>query len=410
LGGRGERLLKIGIVTPTYHPYPGGVPEHVYHTCLELGRLGHDVRVITTRFGPGTAPNEEQVIRVGRSVPVPANGSICPVAVDVRMRAKVRRILQAEGFDVLHLHEPLMPALCLAVLAEAEAPTVGTFHANNDGALGYRFFRPILEGYFSRLNARIAVSAAAEQTVSGHFGGDYTVIPNGVDIERFSSAGAAEGAANLLPGYDGRFNILFVGRLEPRKGAKYLLRAMPDIVREVPDARLVVVGSGLLAGYYRSHLPEGMEDRVLFAGRVSGEELARHYASADVFCSPATGGESFGIVLIEAMAAGTAVVASDIAGYRDVVKDGETGLLTGRADSRSIARAIVKLARDDELRRRLVASARREVLQYSWDRVTRRIVEVYESVTDGTAAGVTGCGEFTPAAARREDGLEANVT
>ena len=370
--------MKIGIVTPTFHPYPGGVPEHVYHSCVELGRLGHDVRVITTNFGPGEAPNEEQVIRIGRSVPVPANGSICPVAVDVRMRGKVRRMLRAERFDVLHLHEPLMPSLCLAVLAEANVPVVGTFHANNDGALGYKLFRPILENYIDRLDARIAVSPAAVRTISRHFGGDYTVIPNGVDIERFSAAAP--------PRDDGFFNILFVGRLEPRKGAKYLLRAMPDVLDAVPAARLVVVGSGPMAGYYRSHLPDAVADKVVFAGRVSGEELARHYAEADVFCSPATGGESFGIVLIEAMAAGAAVVASDIAGYRDVVSDGTTGLLVHRGDPDSIAEAIIRLARDDGLRRELVESARSDVRQYSWTRVTRRILNVYESVVTGEDA------------------------
>lgn len=370
--------MKIGIVTTTYHPYPGGVPEHVYHTCIELGRLGHDVRVVTTHFRSGRAPNEEQVIRIGRSVPIPANGSICPVAVDVRMRRKVRRALQAARFDVLHVHEPLMPGLCLAVLAEAEVPVVGTFHANNEGALGYRLFRSFLDNYLDKLDARIAVSAAAVRTISRHFGGEYTIIPNGVDIERFSITAPARDEET--------FTILFVGRLEPRKGAKFLLRAMPRILREVPRARLVVVGSGPMSGYYRSHLPNNVADRVVFAGRVSGEALTRYYAEADVFCSPATGGESFGIVLIEAMAAGAAVVASDIAGYRDVVKDGVTGLLVRRGDPDSIAEGLIRLARDGELRQRLTESAGREVRQYSWDRVTGRILDVYESVLDGGAA------------------------
>lgn len=393
--------MKIGIVTPTYHPYPGGVPEHVYHLCVELGRLGHDVRVVTTNFGPGEAPNEEQVIRIGRSVPVPANGSICPVAVDIRMRAKVRRMLRAERFDVLHLHEPLMPSLCLAVLAEAKAPTVGTFHANNDAALGYRVFRPVLGNYLKNLNARIAVSPAAVRTVSRHFGGEYTVIPNGVDIDRFSSDTPASD--------DGTFRMLFVGRLEPRKGAKHLLKAMPRVLSEVPHARLTVVGSGPMSGYYRSHLPEGVGDRVEFAGRVSGEELARHYAEADVFCSPAMGGESFGIVLIEAMAAGAAVVASDISGYRDVVNDGTTGLLTSPGDPNSIAEAVIRLARDDGLKRRLVESAKEDVQQYSWKRVTRRILEVYDSVVEG-GAGRDG-GPVLPAsvAVKSEEGAGIKV-
>ena len=394
--------MKIGIVTPTYHPYPGGVPEHVYHTCVELGRRGHDVRVVTTSFGPGEAPNEEQVIRVGRSVPVPANGSICPVAVDVRMRAKIRRVLRGEHFDVLHLHEPLMPTLCLAAIAEAECPVVGTFHANNDGALGYRLFRPLLERYFDRLDARIAVSAAAVRTISEHFGGDYEVIPNGVDIERFSTSSPFR--------RDDAFNILFVGRLEPRKGAKHLLRALPRILKEVPRARLVVVGSGPLSGYYRSHLPDGVADHVTFAGRVSGEALTGYFAGADVFCSPATGGESFGIVLIEAMAAGTAVVASDIAGYRDVVKHETTGLLTRRGDPDSIAEAIVRLAGDDRMRARLVEAARTDVLQYSWTRVTGRILDVYESAVRGTASRQSEREESAASAGGTREDVTLDVT
>jgi phosphatidylinositol alpha-mannosyltransferase len=332
---------------------------------------------VTTNFGPGEAPNEEHVIRIGRSFPVPSNGSIFPLAIDLRMRARVRRVLAAEQFDILHLHEPLVPTLCLAVLAESQIPTVGTFHANNDGALGYRIFRGPLDAYHRKLDARIAVSPAAVRTVATHFGGEYTVIPNGVDIERFS--------ADVPRQKDGVFRILFVGRLEPRKGAKFLFKAMPRILSEVPHARLTVVGSGPMSGYYRSHLPDGVGDRVDFAGRVSGEELARHYAEADVFCSPAMGGESFGIVLIEAMAAGAAVVASDIAGYRDVVNDGATGLLTRPGDPDSIAEAVIRLERDDALMRRLVESAKEDVQQYSWKRVTRRILEVYCSVAeDGT--------------------------
>jgi len=383
VGNDGRKRLKIGIVSSTYHPYPGGVPEHVYHTAEELKRLGHDVRVVTTNFGEGEAPNEEDVIRIGRSVNVPANGSICPVAVDVRMRGKVRRMLERERFDVLHLHEPLMPTLCLAVVAEANAPMVGTFHANNDGAFGYKLFRPVLDGYFSRLTERIAVSPAARETVSRHFGGEYHIIPNGVDVGRFSNAEPFESE-------EGEFRILFVGRLEPRKGAKFLFRAMPSIMERVPGARLIVVGSGPMSNYYRSHLPEEVTPRVEFVGRVSGADLARHYASADVYCSPATGGESFGIVLIEAMAAGAAVVASDIAGYRDVVDDGRTGLLSLSEDPGSIADAIARLARDDGLRARLVESAREDVWQYSWDRVTGRILEVYEMAV--ARAGRDGAG------------------
>jgi phosphatidylinositol alpha-mannosyltransferase len=295
-----------------------------------------------------------------------------------------------------------MPTLCLAAVAEARVPTVGTFHANHENPRVYGLFRRVLEGYFSRLSERIAVSPAARETVSRHFGGSYTIIPNGVDIERFADA-------ERFPGTDGTFRILFVGRLEPRKGAKFLFRAMPAILEQVPDARLVVVGGGPMSDYYKSHLPEIVAEHVEFAGRVSGDDLARHYASADVFCSPAMGGESFGIVLIEAMAAGAAVVASDIGGYRDVVRDGETGLLVRRGDPDHIAEAILALARDGGLKRRLVEAAREDVEQYSWRRVTRRILDVYESAVNGGVPREDGHVRPAVTTEKSEEGAEITI-
>jgi len=373
--------MKIGIVTPTYYPYPGGVTEHVYHVRRELESLGHDVRVVTTSFGQGDGGADGgadgAVIRIGRSVSVPANGSLCPVAMDLRMTARVRDVLDRERFDVLHLHEPFMPALCLAVLREAGAPVVGTFHASNDSPVAYRVFRPFLAPYADKLAARIAVSDAARLTVEPQFPGRYRVIPNGVDVERFASARPIEELR------DGAFNILFVGRFEPRKGLKFLFGALPAVLDAVPRARVTVVGGGPFARYYRGFLPESCRHAVRFAGFVPRETLARHFATADVFCSPALGGESFGIVLLEAMAAGAAIVASDIPGYRGVVRHGETALLVRRGSPEQIAEAIVALARDDGRRRRLADNARRAVERYSWKRVTGEILGVYEEVLAG---------------------------
>ncbi len=362
--------MRIGIVTPVFHPYPGGVPEHVYHEYLELRRRGHGVKVITTRFGPGESPVEEDVIRVGRTVSVPANGSMCPVAFHPSMRAVLRDAFENEAFEVLHVHEPLMPFLCLSAIDVSRVPVVGTFHASNESRLGYKMFGPVLGRRFARLNRRICVSKAAMETVRPHFGGTYDLIPNGVDVGRFASAEPLEELQ------DGSFNMLFVGRMEPRKGAKYLLRAMPEILRRVPSARLTVVGSGPLTGHYRSYLEEGCGDRVRFAGRVSGEMLARHFATADVYCSPATGGESFGIVLLEAMAAGAAIVASAIPGYRDVVEHGKTGLLVEPKSPEAIAEAVARLHADPALSRRLVEGATQEVRRYAWDRVAGEILDV----------------------------------
>jgi len=365
--------VKIGIVTPAFHPYPGGVTEHVYNTYRELCCLGHDVRVVTTSFGDGGSPCEEHVIRIGRAISVPANGSICPVAVDLKMASQLRGVFDAERFDILHLHEPLMPTLCLTALGQADVPIVGTFHASNERSLGYRVFRPLLDHYVRRINRRIAVSSAAMETATRHFPGEYTIVPNGVDIERFGSA------TPLSEFDDGGFNILFVGRMEPRKGAKFLLKAMPAILDAVPNARLVVIGGGPLANYYGSHVSDLCRGRVIFTGFISGDLLARHYASADVFCSPATGGESFGIVLLEAMAARAAIVASDIAGYRDVVDDGQTSVLVTPGSSESIANAVIRLARDSDLRNGLVARASETVKRYAWPKVTQEILSEYDA-------------------------------
>jgi len=368
--------MKIGIVTQAFYPYPGGVSEHVYHTARVLRQMGHDVRVVTTSF-PGDPPDcEAMVRRIGRAVSVPVNGSFCPVAVCSHMKRAVRAMLDAERFDVLHLHEPLMPTLCRSVLSQAEAPVVGTFHASSDSRVAHTVAGRALGGLAGRLAKRIAVSRAAEATASQYTDGEFTIVPNGVDVERFRDA---EPIRRLR---DGRFNILFVGRMEPRKGAKFLFRALPAILREVPEARLVVVGGGPLSSYYRRYVPRECEPNVLFEGFVHGSMLPRYYRTADVFCSPATYGESFGIVLLEAMAAGAAIVASDIPGYRDVIGTGERGILVPRKSPEAIADAIVGLARDPGFRNTLSRRGRRDVERYSWDRVTREILDVYRTALD----------------------------
>ncbi|MBD3348947.1 MAG: glycosyltransferase [Candidatus Eisenbacteria bacterium] len=387
---RKEGSVKIGIVTPVFHPYPGGVSEHVKHEYLELRRLGHDVRVVTARFGTGKSGVEEDVIRVAPTVSVPANGSMCPVAVGSGMTARLEEVFDRERFDVLHVHEPLMPFLCLSAVDAARVPVVGTFHASNESSMGYRLFRPALARRVDKLASRICVSQAAIDSVRPYFGGGYEIVPNGVDVERFARAEPLEELR------DGSFNILFVGRMEPRKGAKYLFRAMPEILKRVPSARLIVVGGGPLSTYYRSFVPVSSRGRVRFEGRVSNETLARHFTTADVYCSPATGGESFGIVLLEAMAAGAAIVASAIRGYRDVVAHGRTGLLVEPRSPEAIALAIARLHADPVLRERVVEGGRVAVRRYAWPRVTREIESVLLKATGRDRAPADGSAS-TPA-------------
>lgn len=376
--------MKIGIVTQAFYPYPGGVSEHVYHTARVLRELGHDVRIVTTAF-PGEPPDcEEIVLRIGKAMSIPVNGSFCPVAVCSGMKRRIGEMLERERFDVLHLHEPLMPTLCLSVLTQADAPVVGTFHASSDSRVAQLLADRFLGRHADLLSGRIAVSKAARSTASRYADGDFAIVPNGVDVERFMRA---EPIRRLR---DGHFNILFVGRMEPRKGAKFLFRALPAILREVPEARLVVVGGGPLSWYYRRYVPRGCESSVLFEGFVSGSMLPRYYATADVFCSPATYGESFGIVLLEAMAAGAAIVASDIPGYRDVIGDNERGLLVRSASPEAIADAVVRLARDPGFRNTLSRRGKRDVERYSWDRVTREILNIYREIVDAGRDGSAG--------------------
>ena len=371
--------MRIGIVAPTYQPYRGGVGEHVSHLAIELRRSGHDVLVVTTHFGRGGRDEERGVVRIGRAVLVPANGSFCPIAMDPAMRPRMRRALRELRLDVLHVHEPFLPFLSLAAVAESPCPVVATFHASNESPLGYRIFRRALEPYARRIDERIAVSRAARETVEPFFDGPYEIIPNGVDVARFAEAAPFERDAS-------EFNILFVGRLEKRKGLEHLLGAMPLVVKEVPSARLVVVGGGPLASYYRSRVPAGARARVEFLGFVPAADVPRHYRTADIYCSPATGGESFGIVLLEAMAAGSVVVASDIAGYRDVVKDEVTGALVRKGSPDDIARAIIQLARSERTRRRFRESAREDVERYDWSRVAQRILAVYRRAAASSRA------------------------
>jgi phosphatidylinositol alpha-mannosyltransferase len=298
--------VKIGFVSPYDWSYPGGVKSHITHLAAELRARGHGVRILTPATGPRARRVEYGIYKLGWTAPLRVNGSVARVAIAPDINGHIRDLLQRERFDVLHLHEPLASVLPLTILHHARlagAVNVGTFHASvRRGRTGtppewaYASAKPFLRYYFRRLHGRIAVSEAALQFVARFFPGDYRIIPNGIDVARFRDAAP-------LPDFrDGKLNILFVGRIERRKGLKHLLRAFPLVREHVPDIRLIVVGDGSLRPGFQ-HLVErkGWPD-VVFAGRVSDQELPAYYASADVFCAPSTGSESQGIVLLEALA------------------------------------------------------------------------------------------------------------
>jgi phosphatidylinositol alpha-mannosyltransferase len=288
-------------------------------------------------------------------------------------------MLKRERFDVIHHHEPLVPLLSMQILDRATCPNVATFHAFGGFSLSYWLGRPIGAHYLRKLDARIAVSSAARHFVSEYFPGDYRIIPNGVDVAFYSGA-------RPFPEYrDGKVNILFVGRAERRKGAMYLLRAYAALKRIHPETRLILATAGPQLGEMRRFVRnEGLED-VLFAGRVSDHDKARFLRTADIFCAPSTGQESFGIVLLEAMAAGRPIVASDIHGYKRVVQRSVTGLLVEPKDPDALCDALARLVTDPAMREQMGRAGAERATDFDWAHVTAQLVEVYEEVLDRRA-------------------------
>jgi len=372
------------MVSPYDFTWPGGVTAHVAQLARALGRSGHEVQVLAPHSPSRDFQDSDLLVPFGRSVPLPSGGSTARVTLSWWLYPKIRALLKKEQFDIIHLHEPMVPILPLCVLEFSKSVNVGTFHASYSRQHLYRAFQPIIKRWQKRLHGSIAVSPAARRYVNNTFPGEYEIIPNGIDYKHFSANVAP------LPQYqDGKLNILFVGRLEKRKGLRYLLEAYSKLKWEMPNTRLIVVGPGNPdKESYRILSSHGLRD-VEFAGRVSYDELPRYYATADIFCSPATGGESFGIVLLEAMSAGKPVVASDIEGFRGIMTDGEQGLLVTKKDTGGLANALGRLARDPELRSKLGGQGSRSAEDYRWEVVAGRVEEYYNRCIQA-ANGSTG--------------------
>ena len=371
----GRAPLKIGIVSPYGYPHPGGVNEHVRHAYEAMRRMGHDVWIITSRYGKERA-TEGHVIRLGTGFAFPANGSMGRVTLDWHFKQQARELLAEQAFDILHFHEPFVPFLSPTVLGQSDTVNIATFHAFGGFSPSYWVGRRFAGRLAAKLHGRIAVSGAARHFISRYFPGDYVIIPNGVDLDRFADAEPFEELR------DGTVNILFVGRFEERKGLIHLLRAYHRLRKRHVDARLLVIGSGPKQREYRRFVGLRQVRDVQFLGRVSDDDKARYFASADIFCAPATGQESFGIVLLEAMAAGVPIVASDIHGYKNVVQRGVQGLLVEPRNHRALAAALYGLAGDPELRHRMGEAGRARAPEYSWDRVAERIVDFYHEVRE----------------------------
>ena len=367
--------MKIALVSPYDFAFPGGVINHISSLEQYLTRMGHEVKVIAPA-SKAVSTFGDRFIPIGKPRSIPTSGSIARITVSMRLASTIKRVLEEEKFDIVHLHEPFMPMLCSAVLRFSDALNIGTFHAC-DGSPGYNFGWPIslimLKRRRHKLHGKIAVSKPAMWFASKYVPGEYAIVPNGVDTEHFSPD-----VSPIEEFCDGKQNILFLGRLEKRKGLNYLLKAYEQVKQEVPDSRLIVVGPGtrLRKRYERWIKRHDLKDVVLI-GYAPYAELPRYYKSADVFCSPATSRESFGIVLLEAMAVGKPIVATNIDGYASVVSDGEDGVLVPPKDSKSLARALVSVLRDKALQQRMGEKGKLKAAEYSWERVAQRVVDYY---------------------------------
>jgi phosphatidylinositol alpha-mannosyltransferase len=362
--------MKIGIVTPYAYPMPGGVNDHVGSLYRVLRARGHDVRIITSSHGLQKA-SEGDIIRVGKGFSVPFNGSMGTITLSPTYLAQMRAILERERFDVLHYHEPFVPFLSLVTLTLSTSVNVGTFHAFGGLSISYEFGKRMLGHYAGKLHGRIAVSPAARHFISRYFPGEYKIVPNGVEPGRYQRA------VPIARYRDGVPNILFVGRMEPRKGLIHLLRAFRKLQRDGVRARLLLVGTGPGEREARRYVLTRQLDYVEFLGRVSEAQKAQLFKTADIYVSPATGRESFGIVLLEAMSAGAPIICSDIHGYRGVVRRERDGILVEPGNADALAASIRRLIDDPALRAQLSRAGEERAQLFTWERVGQAVEEYY---------------------------------
>ena len=346
----------------------------MHYFALEAMKRGHQVRIITSQV-KDIPPDEEigeriPITRLGRSVPIVGNGSVARVTFAPNLGARLQKILDRERFDVIHIHAPLTPTLPILALTRSRTVTVGTFHTNFEGNAFLGLFLMACQGYVDHLDGLIGVSKTAVGAVSRYCQGEYKVIPNGIDVEQFNPC------VPRVPAFDdGRFNVLWVGRMEPRNGLDRMIKAFSLAPRGRDDMRLIVIGDGPLGATYERMVTGNLKKRVHFTGFVNAGRPAL-YASADVLCVPATI-SSFGITVLEGMAAGRPVIASRIAGFSDVMTHGKEGLLVDTGDAAAFRDAILKIAEDRALAAALARNGRATAETYSWPRVTDDILAFY---------------------------------
>lgn len=366
--------LRIGIVCPYGWDAPGGVQAHIRDLAQYLLAHGHQVSVLTPAVDEDSLP--PYVVSAGKPIAIPYNGAVARVLFGPIAFARVRQWITQGNFDLLHLHEPAIPSLSLLACWAAEGPMVGTFHAASKRQRAIFAIGPILEPVIEKLAARIAVSEAARLTLTAHLETDAIVIPNGIYGERFA-------AGEVRPEWSGN-TLGFIGRFEePRKGLSVLLDALSVVARFVPDVRVLIAGPGESEDLIKKVDPQ-LRNRITFLGRLSEEEKADFLTSVSLYVAPNTGGESFGIILAEAMASGACVLASDIPAFRSMLGEGKFGAIFPSEDSTQLARTIIELLRDDQKRNALANAGREHAKIFDWERVAKQIFSVYEMALVGS--------------------------
>ena len=367
--------MHIGVVTEYYYPTLGGVQEHVHHFAKEALSRGHSLKIITSNIkdlsDDGSFVDDIPIERIGIGIPIHQNGSIARVTLAPGLGSKLKNIFEREKFDIIHIHSPLTPTLPILALINSNTVTVGTFHTNFKGSGFFKIFQKPCQRYLYRLDGLIAVSKTAVNALEKYFEADYKVIPNGIDTEKYNPS------VPPLPEFnDGKTNLLWVGRIEPRNGLDRMIKAFSFASAKRNDLRLIIVGDGPLRKSCEILVPARLKTNVHFAGFINAERPS-YYSSANMLCVPATI-SSFGITLLEGMAAGKPIVASNIDGFTDVMTQDLEGLLVDTADPREFAEAILKIANDKELAGRYGAAGLKTASKYSWPVVTTQILDYYE--------------------------------
>jgi phosphatidyl-myo-inositol alpha-mannosyltransferase len=363
-----NRSLKIGIVCPYSWDTPGGVQNHIRDLAEFLIAAGHDVSVLAPAIDENKLP--DYVVNAGKPISIPYNGAVARVLFGPVAFARVRQWISQGDFDLLHLHEPAIPSISLLACWAADGPMVGTFHAAAKRQKIIFAIGPILEPAIEKLSARIAVSEAARLTLTDHLDTDAVIIPNGIYANRYTEGKRIEKWSGNTIGFIGRFE-------EPRKGLSVLVDALPVISRFAPDVKVLVAGPGDPADVIENIDPQ-LRQRFEFLGKISEDEKADFMSSVAVYVAPNTGGESFGIILAEALAGGACVVASDIPAFDDLLGQGEFGALFESESSTELAKVVIDLLRDENKRKELSSRGKERAKLFDWTVVAQQIYSVYE--------------------------------